>query len=569
MELNSRKGKRCCIYIRVSSERQVEGFSLDGQKRYLSDWAAFEGMEVAGIYVEEGKSGKSIDGRDEFQKMLSDIATGIIQVDFVVVFKLSRFGRNAKDILNSLSYIQSYGVNLICKEDGLDSSTNMGRMMITILGAVAEMERENILAQTYLGREEKARQGGWNGGFAPYGYILNKENGAGNGFLEIDERTAPTVRMIFEKFVYENMGYSTIAGYLNKQGVPKLPNKNSHGREFTDWDVMQVKRILKNPLYAGKIAFGRTRTQKVAGTENEYRRVLSDTYILSENETHTPIVSQELFDLAQKKIGEPKVKGNPHIGRTNKHLLSGLLRCPMCGSSMYADVRQWTNKDGSKHMRVNYQCGHYAKAKHGQCKKNAIRAEWIESEVIAYTKMLVQNPQFAADIQKRLTTKMDYSGIECEIRNYREHLEGLERSKSNLEKDIDSVTGKYAERKREDLNRRLDKVYEEIYETEDKITECELRMESAKKEAYTQDSIYQILLAFDEFIDIMNEEDKRKMMECLISEIQLYPKETWKEGQNPIKCIKYTFPVTDKVRQNLGEKVSTVETVVGLQRKDT
>lgn len=52
MELNSRKGKRCCIYIRVSSERQVEGFSLDGQKRYLSEWAAFEGMDVAGIYVD-------------------------------------------------------------------------------------------------------------------------------------------------------------------------------------------------------------------------------------------------------------------------------------------------------------------------------------------------------------------------------------------------------------------------------------------------------------------------------------------------------------------------------------
>ena len=161
---------------------------------------------------------------------------------------------------------------------------------------------------------------------------------------------------------------------------------------------------------------------------------------------------------------------------------------------------------------------------------------------------------------------MDYSGIECEIRNYREHLEGLGRSKSNLERDIDNVTGKYAERKREDLNRRLDKLYEEIYETEDRISDCELRMESAKKEAYTQDNIYQILLAFDKFIDIMDQEDKRKMVECLISEIQLYPKETWKEGQSPVKYIKYTFPVTNEVRQSLGEKVSTVETVVLMSR---
>ncbi len=167
-----RRGKKCVIYIRVSTERQTEGYSLEAQKRYLTDWAQFEGMTVQTVYVEPGASGKSIKGREVFQKMLNDIATGYIKTDFVVVFKLSRFGRNAKDVLNSLSFIQRYGVNLICKEDNLDSSTSMGRMMITILGAVAEMERENILIQTWMGRQEKARQGGWNGGTPAYGYMM-------------------------------------------------------------------------------------------------------------------------------------------------------------------------------------------------------------------------------------------------------------------------------------------------------------------------------------------------------------------------------------------------------------
>ena len=136
---SGRKGKKCVLYLRVSLERQVEGFSLEGQKRYLREWAEFEGMTVVEVYVEAGKSGKSIDGRDEFQRMLNDIATKRIDIDYVVVFKLSRFGRNAKDVLVSLSTLQRYGVNLLCKEDGLDSSTQMGKMMITILGAVAEM----------------------------------------------------------------------------------------------------------------------------------------------------------------------------------------------------------------------------------------------------------------------------------------------------------------------------------------------------------------------------------------------------------------------------------------------
>ena len=197
---SSRKGKKCVIYIRVSSERQVQGYSLEGQKRYLKEWAEFEGMTVSEIYVEPGKSGKSITGREVFQKMLNDISTCQVEVDYVVVSKVSRFGRNAMDILNSLTYIKRYGVNLICKEDGLDSSTSMGKMMITILGAVAEMERENILAQTMLGREEKAKQGGWNGGFAPYGYELI------DGKLHIKEDEAPIVELIFDKIVNGCMG---------------------------------------------------------------------------------------------------------------------------------------------------------------------------------------------------------------------------------------------------------------------------------------------------------------------------------------------------------------------------
>lgn len=114
---SSRRGKKCVIYIRVSSERQVQGYSLEGQKRFLKEWAEFEGMTVEDVYIEPGKSGKSVSGREVFQKMLTDIESGEKVIDYVVVFKLSRFGRNAKDILNSLTHIQRYGVNLICKED--------------------------------------------------------------------------------------------------------------------------------------------------------------------------------------------------------------------------------------------------------------------------------------------------------------------------------------------------------------------------------------------------------------------------------------------------------------------
>ena len=115
-------------------------------------------MTIVGEYSDEGFSGKNIQGRLEFQRMLSDIQQGKDDISFVLVFKLSRFGRNAADVLNSLQLMQDFGVNLICVEDGIDSSKDSGKLMISVLSAVAEIERENIRTQTMAGREQKARE---------------------------------------------------------------------------------------------------------------------------------------------------------------------------------------------------------------------------------------------------------------------------------------------------------------------------------------------------------------------------------------------------------------------------
>ena len=111
-----------------------------------------------------------------------------LDIDYILVYKLSRFGRNAADILNSLELVQSYGVNLICIEEGIDSSQTSGKLLISVLAAVAESERENIIEQTMNGRREKARQGGWNGGFAPYGYTLEDNKPVSYTHLDVYKR---------------------------------------------------------------------------------------------------------------------------------------------------------------------------------------------------------------------------------------------------------------------------------------------------------------------------------------------------------------------------------------------
>lgn len=97
------KKTKCYIYTRVSTAIQVDGYSLDAQKDKIRKYAEFQDMEIVGEYSDEGHSGKNIKGRPEFMKMLNDIEDGKDDISFVLVFKLSRFGRNASDVLSALS----------------------------------------------------------------------------------------------------------------------------------------------------------------------------------------------------------------------------------------------------------------------------------------------------------------------------------------------------------------------------------------------------------------------------------------------------------------------------------
>ena len=272
-------------YTRVSTAMQTDGYSLAAQKASMKAFADYNEYESVGTYEDAGKSGKSIEGRLEFNRMMEDIKSGKDGVSFVLVFKLSRFGRNAADVLSTLQIMQDFGVNLICVEDGIDSSKDAGKLMISVLSAVAEIERENIRVQTLEGRIQKAREGKWNGGFAPYGYQLI------DGKLQINEEEAKAIRTIFEQYVHTDIGTNGVAKYLETHGIHKIQRQNGKNPLF---DAHLVRLILKNPVYCGKIAYGRRKTEKVRGTRNEYHLVEQDNYILADG-LHEAIIAEDVW----------------------------------------------------------------------------------------------------------------------------------------------------------------------------------------------------------------------------------------------------------------------------------
>ena len=305
-----KKKTKVYIYTRVSTAMQVDGYSLDAQKSKMKAFADYNEYEIVGEYEDAGKSGKSIEGRLQFNQMMDDIKSGKDGVSYVLVFKLSRFGRNAADVLSTLQIMQDFGVNLICVEDGIDSSKDAGKLMISVLSAVAEIERENIRVQTMEGRIQKAREGKWNGGFAPYGYKLV------DGNLEINEEEAEAIRIIFDLYANTDIGANGISKYLEDHGILKIIRQNGKTPLF---NAHLIRIILKNPVYCGKIAYGRRKTEKVHGTRNDYHLVEQDNFLLVDG-LHEAIVSDEIWQKVQiKRLAQAKKYEHVNVGKDTKN----------------------------------------------------------------------------------------------------------------------------------------------------------------------------------------------------------------------------------------------------------
>ena len=549
------------IYTRVSTAMQIDGYSLDAQKSRMKAYAEFNDYEIVGEYEDAGKSGKSIEGRVEFNRMMEDIKSGKDGVSYVLVFKLSRFGRNAADVLSTLQVMQDFGVNLICVEDGIDSSKDAGKLMISVLSAVAEIERENIRVQTMEGRIQKAREGKWNGGFAPYGYRLEK------GQLFINEEEAAAIRVIFDQYVHTDTGANGLAKYLATHGIHKIKRQNGKNPLF---DAALIRRILKNPVYCGKIAYGRRRTEKVHGTRNDYRLVEQDDYLLVDG-LHEGIVSEELWHEAQVKLLAQAEKYE-HVNRgkdTKIHLLSGIVKCPVCGVGMYGNKSIKHKADGSKYKDFYYYgCKHRAMTRGHNCDfKKQINEELLDSAVAEVIVKLVSNPKFAAMMQEKISMKVDTSAIEQEIAAHEKQLRQSYSVKVRLMDEIDSLDpdDKHYIKRKADLDDRLYKMYDKIEDTENQLVAARAKKMAIEAEKLTGDNIYKVLIFFDKLYSVMDDQEKRQLMESLLSEVQIY-EERQPNGQW-LKSIKFKLPIIAEDMSLSLDNDTHVETVVLLSRE--
>lgn len=359
------------MYIRVSTKDQAtEGFSIEAQRHNLQQNIQMRGKRVISEYVDEGISGKSMESRQALMQLLEDAKEGLFQE--VVVWKFSRLARNICDFLSIVERLEEYGVAIYSLTENFETKSSMGKFLIQMMGAVAELEVNNIKDNVQHGMVQRVKEGHLHG-IIPYGYRKNSVTDK----VEVFPEEADVVKEIFEAYG-QGKGLKMITNQLNQRGTKTLRGKHFH--------VAAIRRILHNPNYIGKVRI-----------EDK----INKTSIITEGK-HEAIISQDLWDRVHLRY-EKQSEKYCHKQRTT-YLLNGFLKCPQCGDSMCLGITRDKNKDGTIREYPYYQCSRYY-SMGNICKPNTIPQQKIEEAVVTLITEWLNQPLFIEGVIEGINSR--------------------------------------------------------------------------------------------------------------------------------------------------------------------
>ncbi|HDJ2198986.1 TPA: recombinase family protein [Staphylococcus aureus] len=402
-------------YIRVSTERQVEGYSIEGQITQIEQYCQFNGYELVDIYADRGISGKSMN-RPELQRMLNDAKNG--KLDCVMVYKTNRLARNTSDLLTIVEELHRQNVEFFSLSERMEVKNSTGKLMLQILASFSEFERNTILENIYTGQRQRALEGYYQGNL-PLGYNNIPDN---KKELMINQHEANIVKYIFESYA-KGHGYRKIANALNHKGYV-----TKKGNPFS---ISAVTYILSNPFYIGKIQFA-----KYKDWNDKRRKGLNDKPVIAEGK-HTPIISQSLWDKVQAR--KKQVSKKPQVHGKGTNLLTGIIACPQCSASMSASITVNTLKDGTKKRIRYYSCSNFRNKGSKVCSANSVRADVIEKYVMDQILEIVKSDKVLKQVVERVNqeNQVDVAALNHDIAYKQQQFDEINAKLKNLIQTIE------------------------------------------------------------------------------------------------------------------------------------
>ncbi|BAU27585.1 site-specific DNA recombinase [Aneurinibacillus soli] len=363
---------RVAVYIRVSTEEQVERGTIENQIEFATKYCDLHKLEITEWYKDDGISGTiPLEQREAGKQLIQDGKDK--KFDLLLIYRLDRLGRAARVILNAVHELEGYGIKIKSMTEPFDTSDPSGRFLLTILAGVADLERSTILDRLWQGANRAARDGKWIGGIVPYGYRVNED-----GYLEINEDPLPgldlseagVIRLIFDLITNQDYGSIKIGEHLDALGIPtaytkdkrKVKRGDGKRREKTSgiWQQSRILGILKNEVYKGIHFYGKRASRQ--------RELIERTV--------PAVISEEQWEEAQRALKRHRIESQ--VGSLN-NILKGLVKCGECGRSYY--LHSYGQKGKTLYYYVCLGKTTHHTRNGGRCSSKNVPREWLDSMV--------------------------------------------------------------------------------------------------------------------------------------------------------------------------------------------
>lgn len=378
---NSEQGLKAAGYVRVSSKEQVDGESLSTQRQSIKNYAKAQGWKLTDIYADEGISGGSVKERHALLRCLQDGMDG--KFNILIIHRLSRFGRNARELMNNQDELSKAGISLRSISEGIDFGNKYGKAMLGMFAVMAELERDIIRETMLENRIARAKRGIPTSGRLPFGRTFNKATGQ----WYLNKEAANVLRWVAEEYLDNGVSLRELSDTLRTRYKINLCYSSLI-------DVLSQR-------------CGDTWTIKF---KDEAPLMFKIPRILPE-ETIQRIRGR----LAHNHVETRKdVKG---------YVLTGSLRCEQCGKSLGGQTQ--INKYGKKFQ--------YYQHWHGTCDFNSVPLQLIENAVFqTIFENVVDVPSFERAIKDSLPDETLILSLGKRAKACEKELKGMEKELDKL-----------------------------------------------------------------------------------------------------------------------------------------
>lgn len=504
------------IYVRISTEGQMENTSIEGQIQLCKKKAMELGYYESNIriYSEEGRSGEDIDTRIELTKLRQDVANGLVSA--VICTHPDRFSRDLTDKLIACREFEKHNAKLYFTDTEF-ADTPEGNLFFNMMSSIASYELALIRKRTIRGRINKVKEHKkiMPMRVAPFGYDKDE-----NGQLVPNPVESKFVQMIYEWYVIEKLTLRQIGERLYGKVKPKRG-------ESPNWSASSISRILTSEIYIGKYYYNRRETKKVKGELTLGGNPKKEYTIRDESEwvsvDVTPIVDMEMWKLAQAQRIQNNT--NKHVGNKKyEYLLKSLLKCGHCGRTFDATTTKGAkNKETGQIMKSRrYRCPSTVPKKYGpeikKCVMPSLNAEQIEEYIWGQVIGIMIDPnKFIDRIRGRGKNSIigvieKFEVLEKELKKKKKALENVERTFFEAETEEDR---KRYKKHISNYQFEISKLEEEIENYQDKINAHRMEELSVEQITYMVNSLKERLSRQEK----LTFEIKRNIIERLYDEI--------------------------------------------------